>query len=45
VVLPRQPHTGAEGAERADSSPGPEWTNQLATRDTEEVMRLLDDLE
>jgi hypothetical protein len=26
-------------------SPGPEWTNQLATRDTEELKPLLDDLE
>jgi hypothetical protein len=25
--------------------PGPEWTNQLATRDTEELKPLLDDLE
>jgi hypothetical protein len=25
--------------------PGPEWTNQLATRDTEELKALLDDLE
>jgi hypothetical protein len=26
-------------------SPGPEWTNQLATRDTEELKPLQDDLE
>jgi hypothetical protein len=25
--------------------PGPEWTNQLATRDTEELKPMLDDLE
>jgi hypothetical protein len=25
--------------------PGPEWTNQLASRDTEELKPLLDDLE
>jgi hypothetical protein len=45
VVLSRQPRTGAEGKDRADPFPGPEWTNQLATWDTEELMPLLDDLE
>jgi hypothetical protein len=45
MVLPRQPHTGAQGENKVYASPVPEWTNQLAPRDSEELHPLLDDLE
>jgi hypothetical protein len=43
VVLPRQPHANAQGKDGAGSGPYLEWTNQLASRDTEELQPLLDD--
>jgi hypothetical protein len=44
VALPRQPRAGAPDQDEA-GFPYLEWTNQLASWDTEELQPLLDDLE